>query len=259
MLTFIIPLRSFQVSKSWEKVSKLLERTLQSVCGQTGGDFRAIVVCHEKPEIQFSHPGICYAEVDFAVPSGNLASKDRDQARKMWVGLNGLAEFAANNPGKNGWYIKQGYEYPDGSEIVYFRRKDFHRKTGTSHIIKYDLLQKFIDYELNEITNRNFLFHQYIVEIMSEMGHPLEPLSFPGSMYITENGENNLIHEKIFPPPKGMSLKETARYYAGMFYKPLISRPLTQAICNEFGLYKIHLNQELANLKGIEIATKMEG
>jgi hypothetical protein len=257
MLTFIIPLRSSQVSKSWKKVSELLERTLKSICNQIVTEFEVVVVCHEKPEIEFSHPRIHYAEVDFSVPLEDIASKDRDQARKMWVGLNlakninpshimfvdsddcvsnQLADFVLKNPEKNGWYLKQGYEYPDGSETIYFRKKNFHRKTGTSHIIKYKLLEKFLSFELSEITNRNFLFHQYILEIMIEMGHPLEYLPFPGSVYVTDNGENNLIHKKFFPPPPGMSLKEIARYYSGAVYKPFIARPLTREIRNEFGL-----------------------
>lgn len=259
-LTFIIPLRSKQVSRSWQKVNTLLERTLKSVCNQTVTDFKVIVACHEKPEIEFSHPSVSYVEADFSVPSGDLASRDRDQARKMWVGLNSaknmnpsyamfvdsddcvsnqLVEFTLKNPQKNGWYISQGYEYPDGSEIVYSRRRNFHKKTGTSHIIKYSLLETFTNYRFGDITNRNFLFHQYILGLMNEMGRPLNPLPFPGSIYITQNGENNLIHEKLFPPPPGMTLKETARYYGGAIYKPLISKSLTREIQDEFGLYKL--------------------
>lgn len=259
-LTFIIPLRSKQVSKSWQRVNTQLERTLKSVCRQTATDFEVVVVCHEKPEIEFKHPSINYVGVDFPIPSGDVASKERDKCRKMWVGLhsakdmktsyvmfvdaddcvsNRLVEFAFKNTQNNGWYINQGYEHPDGSDIVYVRKKNFHMKTNTSHIIKYGFLEIFLDYEFNKITERSFLDHQDVSKIMNNMGHPLEPLPFPGSAYITQNGENILAHEKLFPPPLGMTLKETVRYYGGAIYKPFIIKPLTQEIQDEFGIYKL--------------------
>jgi hypothetical protein len=257
---FIVPLRSKQVSKSWSRVNCLLERTLRSICAQTVSDFQVVVVCHEKPEVDFNPLNVRCVEVSFPIPSDCAESKNRDKYRKIWTGLNSLktirpshvtfvdsddcvsrriTEFALKNHKSNGWHIEQGYEHPDDSEIVYFRKKNFHKKTGTSHILKYSLLEPFLNYEFDRITHRSFLFHQDISKIMNEMGFPLESLPFPGSAYITQNGENNLIHEKVFPPPPGMTLKETMHYYGGAIYKPFISKRLTSEIRSEFGLYKL--------------------
>ncbi len=68
MLTFIIPVKSEKVSGSWDQFSRLFERTLKSVSGQTSDAFRIVVVCHEKPDIAFDHPSIEYIHVDFAPP-----------------------------------------------------------------------------------------------------------------------------------------------------------------------------------------------
>lgn len=68
MLVFIIPVKSKKIANSWERVSKLVERCLKSACNQTSPIFRAVVVCNEKPDIQFQHPHIHYVEVDFPPP-----------------------------------------------------------------------------------------------------------------------------------------------------------------------------------------------
>lgn len=108
MLLFIMPLKSKRVSSSWEQVSRLFERALRSACGQTSDAFKVIVICHEKPDISFSHPAIDYIRVDFSTPAdadfcmptqtaksaANMAlasSVDRgnvDKLRKVWIGHN---------------------------------------------------------------------------------------------------------------------------------------------------------------------------
>ncbi|UWU48472.1 hypothetical protein APLC1_3267 [Limnospira platensis C1] len=45
MLGFFIPIKSRKISKSWDNLSLLLERTARSMCNQTHPDFRIIVVC----------------------------------------------------------------------------------------------------------------------------------------------------------------------------------------------------------------------
>jgi hypothetical protein len=68
MLTFIVPIKSRKIANSWTLVSQLAERTLRSICNQTSSNFRVVVVCNEKPDIQFEHPHIDYIQVDFLIP-----------------------------------------------------------------------------------------------------------------------------------------------------------------------------------------------
>ena len=156
MLLFVIPLRSPKVSKSWELVCKLLERTLKSECNQTSPDFRVIVVCHEKPQIEFNHPNVTYLEVDFPVPAQDYKSKSLDKGRKILWGLfhgrqfnpshtmivdaddcvsKNIAELVNQNPQSNGWFVNQGYVYQTGSKFIYLRRKAFNKLCGTSNIV----------------------------------------------------------------------------------------------------------------------------
>jgi hypothetical protein len=66
VLVFVIPLKSARVSNSWERVTQLFERCVKSVCNQTSPNFHVIVVCHEKPKIEFTHSHLTYITVDFS-------------------------------------------------------------------------------------------------------------------------------------------------------------------------------------------------
>ncbi len=266
MLVFIIPLRSAQVSRSWEQVCILLERTLRSVCNQTCSDFRVIVVCHEKPEIEFNHPKVTYVCVDFPAPvetaeradNQALIRKRYDKNRKLFLGLihaqplnpshimlvdsddlvsRNLAEFVRNNAQNNGWFVNRGYEYEEGANFVKLRRKNMHMRTGTSHIIRFEALKADLSKDLSEIDNE-YLAHQSIVAWMKSRENPLAPLPFAGSVYITDNGENIWAQKSNFFQRKA-SIKSLIRFYVGKLYKILITKPLTESICSEFSLYPI--------------------
>ncbi len=267
MIVFIIPLKSAQVSKSWERVSKLFERCVKSVCNQTSSDFRVIVVCHERPDIEFSHPNITYIEVNFPVPNRdtktNLISGDKDKNRKIWIGLSytrqlkpshimfvdaddciskRLVEFVNHNYQQNGWFIDRGYVYEEGSKILYLQRKNFHKRSGTSHIVEYDLMAPPNHLTLEDI-NDDFLFHQHLADMMQERGTPLDLLPFIGAVYVTETGENLWGERKLFleqfNSSKKAFYKELFLMYARRVYKLFHSHWLTQSIRNEFGLYDI--------------------
>lgn len=227
MLVFVIPLMSSQVSKSWDHVSKLFERCVRSVCNQTSTNYRVIVVCHEKPQIEFTHPNITYVEVEFPVPGLDLTSKSVDKHRKMLAGLRyagqfepshtmhvdaddcisrHLAKFVEQNPESNGWFVNKGYVYQDGGKFIYFKRRDFYQWCGTSSIFRYDLnpLPEGLNYEhieVNDGISENlseeikdyygcYFQHRKIVQYRAQRGTPTEPLPFPGAVYILDHGES---------------------------------------------------------------------
>ncbi|MGJ5672165.1 MAG: glycosyltransferase family 2 protein [Nostochopsis sp.] len=125
MIVFVIPLKSAKVSTSWHLVSKLFERCIKSVCNQTSDEFRVIVVCQEKPNIDFSHPHITYIQVDYLLPNEQLKelnveqdieskrvevfskgidcrstevfSKDIDKGRKLLTGLAYAEKFSPSH------------------------------------------------------------------------------------------------------------------------------------------------------------------
>lgn len=245
MLVFVIPLKSSQVSKSWERVCKLLERTVRSTCNQTSSNFQVIVVCHEKPKIDFSHPNLSYIEVDFPTPKENspIAKGLTDKGRKVLAGLiyarqfnplyamsvdsddcvsKRLAEFIEQSRPYNGWFIDRGYKYQEDSQYIYLKRRNFYRMSGTANIIKYDLLELPENPEYNRGYGyyKFYLDHQRVRDRMKQKNKPLKSLPFAGSVYIlgTENMSGN---------------------ERNLSFNFLNRRLLTQAIREEFSLYSL--------------------
>jgi hypothetical protein len=256
MLVFVIPLKSPKVSSSWDTVSKLFDRCARSVCNQTNLNFHAIVVCNEKPKIDFHHPNLTYIEQDFPLPGGDYPSKEFDRTRKMVTGIvkakqlgashimavdaddcvsNHLAEFVCRHPQKAGWFIKQGYYYQDGRNFVKVMRKGFDRYCGTSTIVRADL------YDLPDTCDREALathfYHNYrhreIKETLESKGFAIEPLPFKGAIYITETGEN--IYHGVESKKHSVSLKSRLLRIKSFFD----NRFLTSGLREKFGLSEL--------------------
>jgi len=255
MLVFVIPLKSSQVAKDWDFVCQLFERCLKSVCNQTSDKFRVIVVCHEKPNISFSHPYITYIEVDYPLPNQQLKdlnleqevdwrgaetfSKDIDKGRKLLTGLayaekfspshvmvvdaddcvsKNLAKFVEENANCNGWYIKSGYLYHESRQFLQVKFKDFNQTCGSSVIIKYELYP--LMFSKYQYLHRTTILNNEI---------PLEPLPFRGGIYSVGNGEN--IFQTIERQNKRFKKFGILLRIANIFRY----RRLTKSICSEFG------------------------
>jgi hypothetical protein len=259
MIVFIIPLKSKQVSKDWERVSKLLERCVRSITNQTSEKFKVIIVCHEQPNIQINDPSINYLHANFLPPNleeiNAVNLMDKDKNNKMWLGLEyahqlnpshvmfvdaddciscHIAKFVNDNPHVNGWFLDSGYVYKDGSNRIFYKKKNFYWLSGTSHIIKYSLLQ---DKSIKSFyTESNDALHQRIVKILEERKTSLVPLPFPGAVYITENGEN--IYQGTPPKPE-LSLfffKELILTWPRQLRELITFQPLKESIIHEFSL-----------------------
>lgn len=255
MIVFVVPLMSPKVANSWQRVSQLFERSIRSICNQTSSNFRVVVVCNQKPKTNFHHAHLTYLEVDF-LPSGtDIIAKTMDRARRVLHGLqwsqqlkpshvmfvdaddcisNRIAEFVEAYRHCEGWVMKRGYMYKEGSPWVYdvpLNRKSFNLICGTSNIIRTDL------YELDpaQLSNDDFVLnyygrHMYIIEHLEQKGAAIECFPFNGAIYIVENGENYYCTRfDRYIPKKPISRLKTLRNY----------RLLTTKIRSEFNLYKI--------------------
>lgn len=165
MLTFIIPLKSPEVSSDWGRVLKLFTRTLKSVCNQTVPHFRVIVVSNVIPEIDFQHPKVKYIKVDF-VPTNKevYRYKEVDKGHRILIGLidakenesdyvmvvdaddcisQFIAEFVHQNASQehSGWFLGYGYVYQESSNLVYLRKYRFNKICGTGNIIRLDQIE----------------------------------------------------------------------------------------------------------------------
>ena len=160
MIVFIIPVKSKQAATSWTELCKLFERCLRSVCSQTSPDFQVVVVCNERPEIEFHHSQVDYLDIDFPIPQASYNARVDDRAKRVVAGLlavrnlcpshimsvdaddcisRQIAAFVSQHKDANGWYVNSGYEYEEGSNKISIRRKDFHKICGTCNIINYQL------------------------------------------------------------------------------------------------------------------------
>jgi hypothetical protein len=246
-------------------VSSLFERCLKSVCNQTSAAFKVIVVCHEKPPIEFGHPAVTYESVDFPVPDANHhPSLNQDKYRKRARGYvlarrfgpthvmqvdgddcvsNRLAEFVERNPRAQGWFFDSGYFYRDGARRIYLKKQGFHQWCGTSHIVRHDLLKLPESGNLDD-SDLPSLSPLRVKKRLGEMGAPLLPLPFPGSVYVnTKHREGNHSRRELFSDLKqhpGAFLSRAKKPFDQLFR----SEPITEALAAEFGLYPFPSSSE---------------
>ncbi|MEY3867398.1 MAG: hypothetical protein RLZZ338_1289 [Cyanobacteriota bacterium] len=264
MLVFIIPVKSKEIANSWEILSKLVERCVKSACNQTSSNFRVVVVCNEKPNIQFQHPHVYYVEVDFQVPiyheteeerlkgydyafySKEIALKNADKARKILTGIDfsqqlqpshimvvdsddciskKLAEYVDQHQDCDGWVFRKGYIYRENSKFIYMNTKTFNQTTGTSLIIKYALHKLLFE-------NPDWYNHSFNVL----PGARLQPLPFVGAVYTIENGENILANKQITSQIINTNLMQGIGSLIKKIFKYRLVF-LSKSIMDEFCLY----------------------
>jgi len=250
MLVFVTALKSARASRDWGRVCRLFERTARSACAQTAGEFRHIVVVHDRPAIQFEHPNLEFMQANYPAPAGETVRKQLDdRKRKVFLGLlharryspthvtfldaddlvnRRLAAHAAIAPEANGWYFRRGYVYGEGMDTVYLMRRRFHQWSGTSHLLAFRLLRFPRGDDLDAFSRENrFLNHVLCERLCRERGTALQPLPFAGAVYCVAHGDNSYDHTPfLWPPNPAKRLVKRLLHY----------RPLTPAIRAEFGL-----------------------
>jgi hypothetical protein len=263
MLAFLIPLKSPKTARSWPHLCELFERTVRSVCAQTSQNFEVIVVCNEIPDTSYRHANLSYLRVDFPVPKPNWDAKNLDKDRKTLAGLvalraagpshvmkvdaddcisNRIAEFVGRHPDHNGWYIKDGYEYDDGSENIFVRNNRFNEICGTSNIINYRLFNipdtlppydEIVDFD------RFLGGHCFAKPDLEERGTPLDPLPFSGAIYIRDPQKENMSAQRNFFTLCAISPREALRGVKKRVVSAYAPQKVTRELADEFGLYPL--------------------
>ena len=262
MITFIIPVKSEKVSGSWADFSKLFERTLKSVTNQTSQNFKVVVVCHEKPVVDFEHSNVEYIFVDFEVPVLKTAPKEKhdglkeeDKSKKILAGVayaenhnsdyymvvdaddcisNKLVSHieANKNQNKIGWYINKGYFYREGDKFISLNRDNFNTLCGTCIIVKPNYMKQIFQKAPHLL---------YVHQTTSfDDGSELAPLPFPGAVYSMANGENHYMsgnQMKSLNSRKWLSL-ETLKSIVRKLKRYRVKN-LSNKIINEFGIYRL--------------------
>jgi hypothetical protein len=216
LLAFIVALKSKQVSNDWDKVRLLFEATLASAYRQIDPDFRIIVVCHERPELEGRFDSrVEFIQVDFPPPDiGSYVDRNLDKHRKYHVAKQRVLElrpdfvmildaddlvsrrltaFVNKRKGENGWVIQKGYRWHEGSK--WLRLVSNHNQVcASSHILNFEL----VTFPAGPGDNSESVFrgltghnHREIDHAMKGRGRPLGRLPFPGAIYLVGHGEGN--------------------------------------------------------------------
>lgn len=263
MLTFVIPVKSKQVSSDWSRFCDLFERTLKSVCNQTDNNFKVVVVCHEIPSINFSHENVHYVQVGFEPPIiKHLHSKEDivklreiDKGEKIKHGVdyactnfntdyvmpvdsddfisNKIVAFINNDKSATrGWHIKRGYVHVEGKKFL-FATKKFSDLCGSSIIVKPELLLFFFG------TDEMFYFDHKLKILNNDI--VLVEFPFPGGIYNMANRENHWMSFDKIKSLNNHRVKITADELKRIYNKIRNYSPrfITPSIKREFSLYSL--------------------
>ena len=93
MLGFVTTVRHPLNSTSYDRVERLLEATLRSVCRQSDPDFCVVVVHNQLPKVELADNRVHFVQVGFPAPSEERTSRIdfsahlRDKGTKYAVGI----------------------------------------------------------------------------------------------------------------------------------------------------------------------------
>jgi hypothetical protein len=253
MLCFIMALKSPAASANWSVVERLFEQTLISVCSQTDSDFRVIVVCNQVPRLQSPpHASVQFLVRDLPVPTKKTTMLDKwaklahgvvaaGELAPDFVMLmdaddlvsNQLSAFANRNRQSNGWIFKTGYHWSYGSR---FARLSNDFNCGTNAIVnsRYIRFPKTVDERsrLDCIILKNG--HTTIEAAMRQQGTPLDPLPFPGAIWVKDHGDNWTTLTFDASPPK--RFRSHVRAALNNLSNISQQRFITTSLRREFGL-----------------------
>ena len=220
ILTFIIPVRHQDNAPNWQNVKRHLSEAILSISRQQGDGWKAIIVANHGADLPDMPKGFTVTRVNFApnqlYTQGN-ADREQfydafriDKGRRVLAGMleagemghvmivddddfvsRRLTSFVGANTQANGWFIRDGYVWSDGGQLLY-RSADFHRLCGSSHIVRSDLYQMPPSLEAADDTyiRRMLGSHRFIEDVLTASGTPLAPLPFIGAVYRTGHAES---------------------------------------------------------------------
>jgi hypothetical protein len=221
ILTFIIPVKHQANARDWNQVKSDLGQTIRSIAAQDCAGWKAVIIANHGAGLPDLPEGFDVLRVDFppnALYARSHAPPERweafrlDKGRRVLAGMlhagkmrhvmivdhddfvsRRLTSFTAANSSANGWYLRNGLIWRDGSRLLY-RYKDFSRLCGTSHIIRADLykLPARLEDADPAYIRRTLGSHTFVKDDLDAGGTSLTPLPFVGAVYRTEHSESFL-------------------------------------------------------------------
>lgn len=232
-LTFVIPVRHQANARDWNKLKSNLAATVKSIAAQQSSDWKAIIVANRGADLPVLPNGVEVKWVDFEPnPLHEQGGVDKetfyeavrlDKGRRILAGMlyagpmqhvmvvddddfisNKLAALAAAQPQANGWFIREGYVWGDGSNYVY-RFVDFSKLCGTCYLIRADLYELPASFEeaSDEYVKRMLGSHIFIRDFLEKSGKALAPVPFVGAVYrvghVGSHSKSTSVFKQYFP------------------------------------------------------------
>lgn len=218
MLIFCIPLRSKEVSKDWNKVTLLFNRTLESVYNQTNSKFKIFVACHQIPTLNKTYDDrVQFIQVNTITPityQDMMDDKDskiytcQNAARKYLIeqNLNGayfmnvdsddlisckIGDFIDNKAQKQIYTSRYGFIYFEG--LLYMKKaRRLQRTCGSCYVIYLDINQlphNDEGYLLNNVDKCPFTPHHSDLsyKLIKIQGWSHGVIPFPTTVYIVND------------------------------------------------------------------------
>lgn len=213
---FGISLASEKASSDWPRTVQLLGRTLRSVLNQTDGRWRAIVCGHERPDLpELDDPRVMFvvANVDPPKDAKNFR-KDKMWKRRLIGSIlrdlgggyfcpldaddlvhKSLVEHVLADDNRRGYNIGTGYaeDFANGrlAPVPGVWAAPFDRVCGTSAVLYFSPDELPLDGQLDPALYFNlFQSHAYWPVVAEECGRPLDPVPFPGAVYVVNHSQN---------------------------------------------------------------------
>ncbi len=212
-LTFVIPVRHHDTVPDWPDVRRRMLMTAESVAGQIGGSWHAVVVANEGTDLPPLPEGFSVVRVDLPVRvlpgwdgGAGEAARNRvvreDKGARVLAGIvaaqptghvmvldyddfvsRRLAALTESAPDSPGWVVDSGYVY-DGGPLTYHKRRGFNDLCGTSLIVHSSLLGLEAGADTDpEHVARALGSHVFLARDLASGGTPLVPCPFPGAIY----------------------------------------------------------------------------
>ncbi len=217
MIYFGIPLRSKAASQNWDNVTKVFNRTLNSVYSQTDPDFKIYVACHDIPvldrvyddRVRFlvSDQDTPKTKEEMLLDKGWKISMIAECIREEGGGYimlvdsddlvsNRIAEYVNSHPRCNGYLSKYGYVYNEGSDYMQTVR-NLHKLCGSCSIVYYsvdDLPDQMPETFYDDTLVDKWVIrkaHCVIPDYLKEHGRELSTIPFPTTVYVRNTGDNH--------------------------------------------------------------------
>jgi hypothetical protein len=129
MLIFCVPLRAKEISKDWDKVVMLFNRTLESIYNQSNPNFRVYIACHQIPSLNKVYDDrVQFIVVKTKIPVTYLDMMD-DKDSKIYTCQNAARKYLIEQKMGGAYFMNV-----DSDDLVSRRISEFVSTTATKSV-----------------------------------------------------------------------------------------------------------------------------